>query len=84
MRVPRMIALALAAVLAVSGPALAQTLPGWTSGLLVSYNLADVEAADPLTGFAAEVDFRFAACRSASSATSARRTRARSPAPGSA
>ena len=27
--------------------------------LLVSYNLADVEAADPLTGFAAEVDFRF-------------------------
>ena len=53
------IALALAAVLAVSGPAFAQTLPGWTSGLLVSYNLADVEAADPLTGFAAEVDFRF-------------------------
>ena len=47
------------AFLAVSSPALAQTLPGWTSGLLVSYNLADVEAADPLTGFAAEVDFRF-------------------------
>ena len=40
MRFPRMIALALAAVLAVSGPAFAQTLPGWTSGLLVSYNLA--------------------------------------------
>ena len=54
MRVTR-IALALAAVLAVSGPALAQTLPGWTSGILVSYNLADVETAAPLQGFAAEV-----------------------------
>ena len=49
----------LAIVLALSVPALAQTVPGWTSGILVSYNLADVEAADPLAGFAAELDLRF-------------------------
>ena len=56
------VALAAVLVLALSTPALAQgggTVPGWTSGILVSYNLADVEAADPLAGFAAELDLRF-------------------------
>ena len=62
MKFARTTVLVLAIVLALSAPVLAQgggTVPGWTSGILVSYNLADVEAADPLTGFAAELDLRF-------------------------
>ena len=43
-------------------PALAQppAVPGWDSGVLISYNLADLETTTPLAGFSAEVDFRFA------------------------
>ena len=57
-RIPLAPALALAAVV-VASPVAAQTVPGWDSGVLVSYNLADLETAAPLAGFSAEVDFRF-------------------------
>ena len=33
--------------------------PGWDSGVLVTYNLADRGDVDPLDGLAVEVDFRF-------------------------
>ena len=60
-RIPLVPALALAAVV-VASPASAQppAVTGWDSGVLISYNLADLETAAPLQGFAAEVDFRFA------------------------
>lgn len=58
------IALAIALALAVSAPAHAQAPPPipadpFETGLLFSYNLAAVETAAPLSGFAAEVDFSF-------------------------
>ena len=59
MRIPR-IALAFLAALALSMPAAAQsTVPGWDSGVLVTYNLANQGDVDPLDGLAVEVDFRF-------------------------
>ena len=58
-------AVALAAVVVVACPFRRHAqqppaVPGWDSGVLISYNLADLETAAPLQGFAAEVDFRFA------------------------
>ena len=47
------------ACLAVSIPAVAQAPAAFETGFLVSYQLADLESPDPLTGFAAEVDFSF-------------------------
>ena len=60
-RIPLAPALAIAAVV-VASPAFSQTpAPAgpFQTGVLVSYQLADLESADPLQGVAAEVDFGF-------------------------
>ena len=53
------LAAAILLVAAVPPVAAQSTVPGWDSGVLVTYNLANQGDVDPLDGLAVEVDFRF-------------------------